>query len=470
MVHTKQPNLPVGLHIYFTLNIFQMKTAHDSPSKFAVPCCPDVAEGDRCNALDYHYRLRRTVDAREGNQIRQVEVETLIHAHLEICKGPLVLGKLAYSTTLLPGEKVRLFTSDRRNTFTFDSESKVSYKHATSYEDQYYMSSMERFMSDLSQSESSRDASSKSSSNVSSDLEAGGGLVGAIFGGPSVEVSGNFSNASSVRDFSRNLNQHAQSSHNRSVQATRIVNTVSVGEVNSRSHAEGESEDHFESSSRTFYNPNRCHAVSYFFYQLDQQQTVKFTIERIENRLVDPAVDTKLTVRPYLPKGGISIIPAGVLATDSKRLEKEESAKASVASNLQLSSSLANVASARGLQLNQSLAIQQVRPISESTKLAALSKANAELAKIGLLDARTGRISEQTKTELSFSATTSLPTAGVLVRGCLDECEVCEPTLEKEILLELERKQLENDLLKKQIELLDKSQEYRCCPSEPKVA
>lgn len=446
-----------------------MKTEKDSSHQLAVPCCPDVTEGDRCNTLDYHYRLRRTVDVREGNQTRQVEVETLIHVRLETCRGPLALGKLAYSTTLLPGEKVRLSTADRRNRFTFDSESKLSYRHEQSYEDQYYMSSMERFMSDLSVSESSRDASSKSSSNTSTDFEAGGGLIGAIFGGPSVEVSGNFSNASSVHDFSRNLKQHAESSHNRSVQATRIVNTVSVGEVNSRSHAEGESEDHFESSSRSFSNPNRCHAVTYYFYQLDQLQTVKFTVERIENRIIDPAADSKVVVRPYLPKGGLSVIPAGVLATDSKRLEKEEIAKTSVVSNLNLTASVGNFSATRGLLLAQPLVLQQAKPISEATKLSALAKADNDLVKIGLLDAKTRKVSEQTKTELSFSATTSLPTAGVLVRGCLDECEVCEPALETAIKLELERKQLENDLLKKQIELLEKSQEYRCCPCEETV-
>ena len=58
-----------------------------------------------------------------------------------------------------------------------------------------------------------------------------------------------------------------------------------------------------------------------------------------------------------------------------------------------------------------------------------------------------------------------MPTAGIIVKGCLDECHVCEPTLDEEIALELERKKLENEMLKKQIELLDKSQEYRCCPA-----
>ena len=43
---------------------------------------------------------------------------------------------------------------------------------------------------------------------------------------------------------------------------------------------------------------------------------------------------------------------------------------------------------------------------------------------------------------------------------------VCEPELSREIELDLERKHLENELLKRRIELLDKEQEYRCCPAD----
>ena len=38
----------------------------------------------------------------------------------------MTLGDLSYSTTLLPGEKVRLFTSDRRSRFSFDSATRVA--------------------------------------------------------------------------------------------------------------------------------------------------------------------------------------------------------------------------------------------------------------------------------------------------------------------------------------------------------
>jgi len=55
----------------------------------------------------------------------------------------------------------------------------------------------------------------------------------------------------------------------------------------------------------------------------------------------------------------------------------------------------------------------------------------------------------------------------VIVKGCLDDCNVCEDELQRKMQLELTRQDLENKLLARQIELLDKAQEYRCCPPGP---
>jgi hypothetical protein len=105
-------------------------------------------------------------------------------------------------------------------------------------------------------------------------------------------------------------------------------------------------------------------------------------------------------------------------------------------------------------------------PLPAATRAAALKQVETALAKEGLIDAATGKVTDETKKKFSFEITTSLPTPGLLVRGCLDDCDVCEPTLEREIELDLERKALENKLLQKQIDLLEKSQEYRCCPAD----
>lgn len=66
---------------------------------------------------------------------------------------------------------------------------------------------------------------------------------------------------------------------------------------------------------------------------------------------------------------------------------------------------------------------------------------------------------------MDYERQTALPTAGVIVKGCMDECGLCEPEVEKKMQLDLERMELENKLLAKKIELLEKSQPYRCCPA-----
>src|SRR5512145_807459 len=105
-----------------------------------VPCCPPLEKDNACDVLDFHYRLKHPTTVVAAGQ--RVTVEVLIHARFERCTGPFVLGDLAYSTTLLPGEKVRLFTSDRRTRFTLDTQSKVSYRHEQTSEERYYMASM----------------------------------------------------------------------------------------------------------------------------------------------------------------------------------------------------------------------------------------------------------------------------------------------------------------------------------------
>ena len=93
-----------------------------------------------------------------------------------------------------------------------------------------------------------------------------------------------------------------------------------------------------------------------------------------------------------------------------------------------------------------------------------MQQVDTDLVKAGLLDKATGKVTDEIRKELSWEIHSSLPTLGLLVPGCIDDCDVCEPELQREIELELEHKSLRNQLLKRQIELLDKAQEYRCCP------
>jgi hypothetical protein len=237
---------------------------------------------------------------------------------------------------------------------------------------------------------------------------------------------------------------------------------VSIGEVQTRAHSEGESQDHFESSSREFSNPNKCHAITFFFYRINKTQVIKFTLEAITRRLVDPAANTKVTNNAPLSRGDVSIIPNGVLATDPKRPEVAEVARTS--------GNLDQPALRRAVGVNvatfdpAAFTATDIKPIPADIRAEALKAVDQDLVKVGLIDKVGGNVSKDKVTEISFERTFHLPTAGVLVRGCLDECDICEDARKKEIELDLENKRLLNEKLKREIELMDSDQQHRCCP------
>ena len=98
-------------------------------------------------------------------------------------------------------------------------------------------------------------------------------------------MSGNF-DANSLSTFLNEHSSHAQSSANTSEMGVRKSASVSVGEVQTRTHTQTESEDHYESSSREFSNPNKCHSVTFLFYQINKIQTVIYRLEAIERRVI----------------------------------------------------------------------------------------------------------------------------------------------------------------------------------------
>lgn len=140
-----------------------------------VGCCPQLEPCQVCDVLNFTYRL--PFRAVVGDQQQVVPVEVTLHYRLTRCQGPLALGDLMYTTTLLPGEKVRLSSSDRHTRFSFDSESKLSYLNETTSEESYYAAGMAYGMSNLSVLDTTNASSSFSSSSVS-----GGGGVGIDLG------------------------------------------------------------------------------------------------------------------------------------------------------------------------------------------------------------------------------------------------------------------------------------------------
>jgi hypothetical protein len=331
-------------------------------------------------------------------------------------------------------------------------------------EERYYMASMHDFMSDVTVRDEAS-ASSQSQNAWSAEGGASGWTIG-FAGGGSVNAKGSH-NASSTSEFLRELHSHAEMSDRRSVTMTRAASSAQVGEVQTRTHIESESEDHFESSSRTFSNPNRCHALTFYFYQINKTQTVKFTIESIERRVIDPAAETGVTNNPPKLTGAISVIPDAVRATDKERLEVEAIGRRSVANQQGEAAGSARLAAISSSEF-AAIRAPAVDPLPTAVRRQALLQVDQDLVAAGLLDkvGAEGVVSPEVQKRFSFERCSSLPTPGLFVRGCLDDCNICEPTLMREIELELARKELENKLLERQIELLEKSQEYRCCPHD----
>ena len=428
-------------------------------------CCPVLDSKPVCDTVDFRYRLPYRP---RRNDKQRVPVELELHFRLERCAGPLVLGDPVYSTTLLPGEQVRLFTSDRRSRWSYDSESSLSYRHETTSEESFYAAGMARAMTDLEISESASSSTSYGETWADGGGEASFNFLGIIkIGGGG---GGGAYSSESASEFARNLSRHAESASAYVAASVRAKSTTAVGEVETRKHSEGESEAQYESASRIFRNPNKCSAVTYLFHKINKVQQVRFRLVAITRRVVDPAAPTDITQRvPLDTNGRISVLPQAIPATSSKRLEIEQMGRISLAERLQPKYSLLRNTSLAGYSTAASPLIAGVNlaseAVSENLRSATLKAVDEELMKEGLLD-KQGRVSEKLVAELSWEREEIIPTPGIMVKGCLDDCATCEPALRQEIDLNLERKKLKNALLKKQIELLDQAQEYRCCPTE----
>jgi hypothetical protein len=101
--------------------------------------------------------------------------------------------------------------------------------------------------------------------------------------------------------------------------------------------------------------------------------------------------------------------------------------------------------------------------LDDDTRRAALAAVQADLEAAGMVD-KTGAPTKAIVAQTSFERQELLPTGGLMVKGCLDECNVCDDMRVMDVETRLENKRLRNELLKRRIELLDKHSDYRCCP------
>jgi hypothetical protein len=432
-----------------------------APQDNVLSCCPELIKDDHCDVVNFSRVLAfpTTVTAASN---RRVMVEVILRFKFSRCTLGLTLGDPVFSTTLLPGEKVKLSTTDRRSRFTYDSETKLSYRSEQISEEQYYMTAVQKYMADASSAQSGH---AQNSSDSKWDFH--GDSEGSI--NPfslSVSESSNASgshNSHSVSDYLNQQKSHVQSSASQAASATHKAHSVSIGEVSSRTNIEGTSEEHFEASSREFSNYNKCHAVTYMFYRLNKKQKIKFELISIERRVLDDNAPIGGVLQPTDKKIPIALVPQDIPATVTIKRATELAALGNTNVN-NAGLQFASFSAASTQNISRAPFISDINfgtPIDGAVRQKALKQVDEELIAKNLID-KAGNVTTETKQVIEFESEFSLPTPGIIVKGCLDDCDVCEP-------LAKERMQLENDLLRKQIELLEKSQEYRCCPPAPVI-
>ncbi len=190
-----------------------------------------------------------------------------------------------------------------------------------------------------------------------------------------------------ARDYLREHRAHAEMSDSQSVEATRKAHSVTIGEVSSRTHQQGESEDHFEASSREFVNPNHCHAVTFLFYRINKTETIKFELVSIQRRVLDPVAPMPVAANPFRPVGQIATIPQEVPATNLQRvatldrtIERPEGAVAGVATAAGWHRRFAHaISSGLAVAISRQSGLGEQTPLGDALRETALKVVNDQL-------------------------------------------------------------------------------------------
>jgi hypothetical protein len=233
------------------------------------------------DCIDVHYRFKYPATITIDGITRQVNTEVTACFLLELQQMGLSPGELIYKTTLLPGEKVRLFSLGR---FSDTENSTDQNPSAEQYETKYYLKKMNDYLIKAKYGKTNTGIYKDNEGHLSNPNNTR--LIKTIFGGPSVEISGCHS-AQTINDFFVNIKKQIKSSHKYSIKALQNSNKIHIGEVQSRITSEVENMDHYESYSRMFRNLNQHQAVTYYFYQIIMKQMIRFELKSVQRRVID---------------------------------------------------------------------------------------------------------------------------------------------------------------------------------------
>ncbi|HKE33270.1 MAG TPA: hypothetical protein VKD65_16175 [Candidatus Angelobacter sp.] len=267
--------------------------ADPTPSTTTSPCSVDLPVPDDCCVspcdppwrkdrdclIWYEERFFRFSLGPEGgtNQpagaVLREYVEFRITYEHRLCLLGKQHGPLLYTVTLLPGEKVTLYHSDR-------------YRRVSTEEDRFSVQTT--FMQFLSAVHEARVTNTMdtlidtlSSSKTGTSVSVGGGLAG-LLGGPSGTVSSQSSNSDHTQvqlgfvsdQFSQSVFQASQMTH---AERSLVVSTY-------------EDKDKLDVTARTIENKNECRAVTYFVRRVVELYAFSTIVFDISYRIIAPNI------------------------------------------------------------------------------------------------------------------------------------------------------------------------------------
>ncbi len=241
------------------------------------PCDPPWQTGEQCMVWYEQKFFRVPIVNRDGvatvDFARGLFIEFRITYEHRLCLIGKQHGPLAYTVTLLPGEKVNLYHSDR-------------YRQVTSSEQRFSVqTTFMQYFSAVHQARvtNTTDSLKESLSNIkgSTSVSVGGGLAG-LLGGPSGSTSlqvnvtdHNLLQVASVSDqFNQSVQQSSQLTH---AERSTVVSTF-------------EDKETADITVRSIQNDNACRAVTYFVRKIVEVYTFSTRVSEIVYRIVAPNV------------------------------------------------------------------------------------------------------------------------------------------------------------------------------------
>jgi thermitase len=224
---------------------------------------------DRCM---YFYESR-VFDAAAGDVVNAAQRRLRLRITYQHCLKLVgrQQGPLLYTTTLLPGEEVRLFEFDRYRR-TRSEMQRVSV-HTSFRQTVSALSQSRRSSSTSAYAETLNEVRTRADTSVS----AGGGLAG-FLGAPSirgesgVDTETSVASGGSVRTVSEQFSQLAvTASQAMEAERSTVVSTF-------------EEQEHLGTTARTLKNRNHCYAVTYYVRRVNEVYEVHSRIESIEWR------------------------------------------------------------------------------------------------------------------------------------------------------------------------------------------